>query len=131
MSGFFESGAARRCVLALLFAGGASILGSGAASADDLLNGPVPNYNPLLVPTVSLSDYFANWENRVKYAQSTQPHWMTPLVTVTPRLEQEIRYDQYFETQRARFGHHHLRQRQGPRTHSYDDERSADQCTGL
>ncbi|MGA3303247.1 MAG: hypothetical protein ABSC72_08170 [Methylovirgula sp.] len=95
MSGFFDSGAARRRLLALAFAGGTSILGAGAASADDL--SLAPNYNPLLVPTVSLSDYFANWENRVKYAQSTQPHWMTPLVTVTPRLEQEVRYDQYFE----------------------------------
>ena len=41
--------------------------------------------------------YFENWFTRVEQAQSSQPHWMTPLVTVTPRLEQEVRYDQYFE----------------------------------
>jgi len=39
------------------------------------------------------SDYFA----RVEEAQASQPHWMTPLVTVTPRLEQEVRYDQYWD----------------------------------
>ncbi len=27
-------------------------------------------------------------------AKESQPHWMTPVVTVTPRLEQEFRYDQ-------------------------------------
>jgi hypothetical protein len=27
-------------------------------------------------------------------AKEAQPHWMTPVVTVTPRLEQEYRYDQ-------------------------------------
>jgi len=29
--------------------------------------------------------------------QSEQPHWVTPLVTVTPRLEQEFRYDQFWQ----------------------------------
>ena len=29
----------------------------------------------------------------VSRAQAEQPHWITPLVTVTPRLEQEFRYD--------------------------------------
>jgi hypothetical protein len=33
----------------------------------------------------------------VDQAQASQPHWMTPLVTVTPRLEQEVRYDQYWQ----------------------------------
>ena len=41
--------------------------------------------------------YFTNWFERVEAAQASQPHWMTPLVTVTPRLEQEVRYDQYWE----------------------------------
>lgn len=30
-------------------------------------------------------------------AKEAQPHWMTPLVTVTPRLEQEYRYDQSWQ----------------------------------
>lgn len=44
------------------------------------------------------SDFFDDWFARVEEAQSSQPHWMTPLVTVTPRLEEEIRYDQYWES---------------------------------
>lgn len=30
-------------------------------------------------------------------AKEAQPHWMTPIVTVTPRLEQEFRYDQSWQ----------------------------------
>jgi len=41
-----------------------------------------------------VEDYFADWFDRVEAVQASQPHWMTPLVTVTPRLEQEVRYDQ-------------------------------------
>ncbi len=33
------------------------------------------------------------WFQRVEQTQSEQPHWITPLVTVTPRLEEEFRYD--------------------------------------
>jgi len=43
-------------------------------------------------------DYFDHWYDRVDRAQAAQPHWITPLATTTPRLEQEFRYDQYFET---------------------------------
>jgi hypothetical protein len=46
----------------------------------------------------SVADWFAHWEDRVHQAQASQPHWITPLVTVTPRLEQEIRYDQLGES---------------------------------
>jgi hypothetical protein len=38
--------------------------------------------------------YFADWFPRVTRIQSEQPHWVTPLVAVTPRLEEEFRYDQ-------------------------------------
>ncbi len=37
------------------------------------------------------------WFARVSKIQAAQPHWITPLVTVTPRLEQEFRYDQSSE----------------------------------
>jgi hypothetical protein len=37
-----------------------------------------------------------NWLNRVSEIQAEQPHWVTPLATVTPRLEQELRYDQFW-----------------------------------
>lgn len=43
-------------------------------------------------------NYFGTWFDRVTQIQSEQPHWITPLVTVTPRLEEEYRYDQYWET---------------------------------
>ena len=43
------------------------------------------------------ADYFQNWFSRVTKAQAEQPHWVTPLVTVTPRLEEEFRYDQFTE----------------------------------
>jgi hypothetical protein len=37
--------------------------------------------------------FFARWQDRVNRTQAEQPHWVTPLVTVTPRLEQEFRTD--------------------------------------
>jgi hypothetical protein len=33
------------------------------------------------------------WFRRSDRAKADQPHWMTPLVTITPRLEQEFRTD--------------------------------------
>jgi hypothetical protein len=38
-------------------------------------------------------NFFARWFDRVSATQAEQPHWITPLVTVTPRLEEEFRYD--------------------------------------
>lgn len=37
--------------------------------------------------------FFTHWLDNVSQTQEEQPHWMTPLVTVTPRLEQEYRFD--------------------------------------
>src|SRR5205807_3706915 len=59
--------------------------------AEDL---PVPNPSPAEAPADPITDYFAHWFDRADEAQATQPHWMTPITTVTPRLEQEFRYDQ-------------------------------------
>jgi hypothetical protein len=40
------------------------------------------------------SDAFVlRYQARVSATQAAQPHWITPLVTVTPRLEQEFRAD--------------------------------------
>lgn len=44
-----------------------------------------------------ISGYFADWFTRVDAAQASQPHWITPLATVTPRLEEELRYDQSWQ----------------------------------
>jgi hypothetical protein len=38
-------------------------------------------------------NFFERWFDRVSATQAEQPHWITPLVTVTPRLEEEFRYD--------------------------------------
>lgn len=46
-----------------------------------------------------VEEYFADWFPRVTRIQSEQPHWVTPLVTVTPRLEEEYRYDQLWQAQ--------------------------------
>jgi len=42
--------------------------------------------------------YFSDWFARVSRIQSEQPHWITPMTTVTPRLEEEFRYDQSWES---------------------------------
>jgi hypothetical protein len=56
----------------------------------------------LLLGTVALSfaqnspaddSYFGTWFERVSRTQGEQPHWITPLFTTTPRLEEEVRYD--------------------------------------
>lgn len=54
-------------------------------------NGVSSEDNPLV-------DYFQNWFSRVTKIQEMQPRWVTPLVTVTPRLEEELRYDQMIES---------------------------------
>jgi len=47
----------------------------------------------------AVEDYFLDWFPRVTRIQNEQPHWVTPLVTVTPRLEEELRYDQLWQSQ--------------------------------
>lgn len=37
--------------------------------------------------------FLANWLDHVSQIQAEQPHWVTPVATVTPRLEQEVRFD--------------------------------------
>ena len=59
--------------------------------AEDL---PVPSGNPQEAPADPIADYFLHWFDRSEAAKASQPHWMTPITTVTPRLEQEFRYDQ-------------------------------------
>lgn len=47
-----------------------------------------------LLPGQSLT---GAWRSRVTATQAEQPHWMTPIATVTPRLEQEFRFDTLHE----------------------------------
>ncbi len=44
-------------------------------------------------PAVQPDTLFERFEARATATQNLQPHWVTPLVTVTPRLEQEFRTD--------------------------------------
>jgi hypothetical protein len=44
------------------------------------------------------SGYFANWFARVDKSHAEQPHWVAPLATTTPRLEEEVRYDILWQT---------------------------------
>lgn len=54
--------------------------------------------NSLACPFIKeVGDATDDWLQRVSATQAEQPGWVTPLVTVTPRLEQELRYDQYQE----------------------------------
>jgi hypothetical protein len=42
--------------------------------------------------------YFEDWFKRVDKTQSEQPHWVTPIATTTPRLEEEYRFDIFSQT---------------------------------
>src|SRR5581483_4933685 len=42
--------------------------------------------------------YFSGWFARVDKTKGEQPHWISPLATTTPRLEEEYRYDQLWQT---------------------------------
>jgi hypothetical protein len=68
------------------------IANAGDAVAADL---PFPQPEPAVAPDNAVGDYFATWYDRVDAAQASQPHWMTLITTVTPRLEEEYRYDQF------------------------------------
>ena len=35
--------------------------------------------------------FWTHWFDRSDHSKSDQPHWVTPLATTTPRLEQEVR----------------------------------------
>jgi hypothetical protein len=49
--------------------------------------------------TSPITDYFADWFARVTRIQSDQPIWATPLSTVTPRLLEQLRYDQLWQSE--------------------------------
>jgi hypothetical protein len=80
----------------------AALLGAGGAWAGEAST-PTDAVDPATVSADSssgdgasssaLEDYFAHWFDRVKQAQDSQPHWITPVATTTPRLEEEVRYD--------------------------------------
>src|SRR5215469_3967911 len=46
---------------------------------------------------VGQDGYFSTWFERVDKTKDEQPHWVTPVATTTPRLEEEFRYDQLWQ----------------------------------
>jgi hypothetical protein len=50
---------------------------------------------PSLLP--AQDGYFNDWFARVDNTKEEQPHWITPIATTTPRLEEEFRYDQLWK----------------------------------
>ena len=50
---------------------------------------------PFSAPVTYQGNFIRSWLDMVSATQAAQPNWMTPLVTVTPRLEQEFRWDVY------------------------------------
>jgi Putative MetA-pathway of phenol degradation len=73
----------------MLAAGLLSLLGASIATSHARAQGSVVD---------AVQNYFETWFDRVDQAQSSQPHWITPLITVTPRLEEEIRLDYLHES---------------------------------
>ena len=45
------------------------------------------------LPALAQNSFIQSWQARASATQAEQPHWVTPLVLVTPRLEQEFRTD--------------------------------------
>jgi hypothetical protein len=60
---------------------------TSTASADDGSNGGGGSISS------DAGGFFSSWFGMVAETQSEQPHWITPLATTTPRLEQEFRFD--------------------------------------
>ncbi len=52
---------------------------------------------PLAFASASSALSGQSWLERVSATQAQQPHWVTPVATVTPRLEQEFRFDALHE----------------------------------
>jgi hypothetical protein len=59
---------------------------------------PGPNLAAQTGDSNPFTEYFEHWYDRVDAAQASQPGWITPLATTTPRLEEEFRYDQNRQT---------------------------------
>lgn len=49
------------------------------------------------------NSFFTDWFSRVDRSKDEQPHWITPIATTTPRLEEEYRYDQLWQLNKRGF----------------------------
>jgi len=87
------------CCASPVAAGGFPQMGEGAGAPQDLTM-PAPSYLGATSDpetTDPIGDFWERWQEIARAAKASQPDWMTPLATVTPRLEQEFRSDQFFE----------------------------------
>ena len=78
-----------------------SVAGAGAQQEVAGVDGSQPVATQAAAPTTDEpTSWWERYEARVTATQNAQPHWVTPLVTVTPRLEQEVRTDflHYYNT---------------------------------
>ncbi len=82
----------RTVATAVFFTAVLGAAGAGVAAAADQASGSTVDPN---------TGFSTAWTTRVDATQAEQPHWMTPIVTVTPRLEEEVRYDQIWQTRAA------------------------------
>jgi hypothetical protein len=57
--------------------------------------------SPCMLPLPLHAQDDSGWFSRVDKTQKEQPHWITPLATTTPRLEEEYRYDQLWQENAA------------------------------
>jgi hypothetical protein len=60
---------------------------------------PVRAQTPSAGPSPSSQNegFLHRWLSMVSRTQAEQPHWVTPVATTTPRLEQEFRYDIFWQ----------------------------------
>lgn len=74
-------------------------LAAGAAIITVASSRPAAAAGPLPSASDPVAAYFLDWFERSERTKTEQPHWITPLATVTPRLEQELRFDQIWAAQ--------------------------------
>ena len=80
----------RSAIAGSVFAGVAAMFAPLSAQAQ-----MVTKDGPFSAPVTYQGNFIRSWLDMVSATQAAQPNWMTPLVTVTPRLEQEFRWDVY------------------------------------
>ena len=101
LSGLVVSGTTASAVADDLRANCCTNLKEQAAEPAPDLSIPLPSANYLGRKSYDepsgVEGFFDTWASIARAAKASQPHWITPLATVTPRLEQEFRYDEFFE----------------------------------
>jgi len=70
-----------------------NIISSRKRTANVVLQIFIPLFFTLTVAAQGGGNFLDKWQARATATQAEQPHWVTPLFTTTPRLEQELRYD--------------------------------------